>query len=199
MKTKVSGNVLALHNACTVEETRYGIARIKLEKNRAIATDGRMLALVECEPTDQGYIKREDAKELHGKKSNRRRGAEVEVEVNLDGDFPKYQKTLEDALAQPIQCRVGLDAALLLRLAKALSARNGELDEENKNFIFLEIPVDSLKPIVVTPQFPESTNAIGVIMPAASRVFSAPISDDWKQEKVNAESMRAWAKDSKGD
>lgn len=167
-----------IENAASTDSTRLSINGIYFENSQAIATDGRILAIVPCEHTDseaKHIVKLDDFKLIRKAQSK----AEY-VEANLNGEikavgqkgesytfqkldctFPNYKQVLP-AKNRPVNCKIAFDVSLLLKLALALGA-----DKEQAT-VTLEIE-DNLAPIVVRANNQSDSTSYGVLMPVRTK------------------------------
>jgi hypothetical protein len=171
-----------LEEACSTDADREGICSPWIEPNgesaklvcgigpRAIATDGRILAVVPCELGHEDTGNRiaikalKEARKVGGSKvdsawlqtteaaSITREGAHYPVSPVVP---PKLNGIVPDETRKPA-VSVRLDASLLLRLAKALGA--------NCDRVLLEI-VDDKEVVVVRPCGENLNEAFGLILP----------------------------------
>lgn len=172
-----------LEEACSTDATRGKICEPWIETNgesakfvtgigpRAIATDGRILAVVPVELQHEDRGERIAIKAL--KESRKAGGSKVEhAFISLEtshsiaaggAQYPVTQHTpphmaniLPGENRAPAIARIRLDASLLLRLAKALGA--------NHDRVLLEIS-DEKDVVIVRPMGENCNEAFGLIMP----------------------------------
>lgn len=172
-----------LEEACSTDANREGITSPWIEPNgesaklvtgigpRAIATDGRILAVVPCELEQADTGNRIAIKAL--KEARKVGGSKVEsawlqtteaASITRDGaHYPVTQITppnmagiVPDEHRAPAVVKIRLDASLLLRLAKALGS------EQER--VMLEISSEN-DVVIVRPCGENFNEAFGLIMP----------------------------------
>lgn len=135
--------------ATTEDKFRTTLQNVKLEGDRLIATDGHILASVAVQRYEEdtnGLIPAhafQQARKLTKKKENKRDAHAVTITANgnvkvmdsctkielarPDFDFPSTDRVLADNAAErAAEITICLDAALLIRLAKALGAETDD-------------------------------------------------------------------------
>jgi hypothetical protein len=159
-----------IESACAKNNSgRYSIENPFLDRSESgdvmIATDGRILAIVpvECTPEDdQGPVPRECLKDARKFGVNCNGVAAVPGGASYprpDATFPDWRAVMPDFKGKKT-VRLGIDAALLKRLADAIGTEK----------VNLEFPVDEssdcvIEPLTVRPAGFSDKAAHGVIMP----------------------------------
>jgi hypothetical protein len=172
-----------LEEACSTDATREGICEPWIEANgesaklvvgigpRAIATDGKILAVVPCELQHEDTGNRIAIKAL--KESRKAGGSKAEhAFIGLETSHsvatggaqypvcqyapPHMAHIVPDENRAPAIAKIRLDASLLLRLAKALGSQNDR--------VLLEISGEG-DVIIVRPMGENCHEAFGLIMP----------------------------------
>lgn len=163
-----------LSNAVSDSPTRFTLNGVYVDGDKAIACDGRMIAIVPIErgPEEKtgvivptAVIK---AAERFGRRSKLyavKLNGKAEAEDGsgwsmslpyIDGNYPKYKDVIPDGTVETIT----LDARKLLLLAEAIGAEN------HRKQLVITLHVKSKTDAVkVTCQ--QNPNALGVIMPCA--------------------------------
>ena len=171
-----------LSQACSADETRLPLLGAYIDGDKAIATDGRIMAIVPIERVENELNKKiipaEILKAIEKSKLGviclngqatliGSRGGEISYPY-VDAQYPDYKRVLP----APTDCdKIALDAALLAKLAKAIGAHD---DRRDQTIVILEISmetdadgkrkIDPLAHIGVTCA--RSPDARGLIMPA---------------------------------
>jgi hypothetical protein len=171
-----------LEEACSTDTTRVGICEPWIESNgesaklvtgigpRAIATDGKILAVVPVELQHEDTGTRIAIKAL--KESRKAGGSKAEHafvgltethSVATGAHYPVTQhrppvmdRIVPDENRAPAIAKIRLDASLLLRLAKALGSQNDR--------VCLEISGEA-DVVIVRPMGENCDEAFGLIMP----------------------------------
>lgn len=171
-----------LEEACSTDASRFAICEPWIEQGsftklvpgigpRAIATDGRILAVVPCELQHEDKGNRIAIKAL--KESRKAGGSEAEhAFVGLEKEHsvvaggaqypvtqyapPRMAGIIPSEHRAPATAKIRLDASLLLRLAKALGSQNDR--------VLLEISGE-LDVVIVRPMGENCDEAFGLIMP----------------------------------
>lgn len=174
-----------LEEACSTDANREGICSPWIEENgesaklvtgigpRAIATDGKILAVVPCELDSQDTGVRIAIKAL--KEARKVGGVKVDsaflqttqsASITHDGAHypvtqfapPRMAGIVPDENRGTLAAKIRLDASLLLRLAKALGSQNER--------VLLEISGEN-DVVVVRPMGENCDEAFGLIMPVS--------------------------------
>lgn len=171
-----------LEEACSQDATRENICEPWIESNGesaklvigigpcAIATDGKILAVVPCELQHEDAGNRIAIKAL--KESRKAGGSKVEhafvaltethtvaaggAQYPVTQHRPPNMAGIVPDMGLPDGVKIGLDASLLLRLAKALGSQNDR--------VLLEISGES-DVVIVRPIGENCDEAFGLIMP----------------------------------
>ena len=172
-----------LEEACSTDANREGICEPWIEANgesaklvtgngpRAIATDGKILAVVPCELQHEDTGTRIAIKAL--KESRKAGGSKAEhafvslgnaASIATGGAHypvtqyapPHMANIVPDENRAPTIAKIRLDASLLLRLAKALGSQNDR--------VLLEISGEA-DVVIVRPMGENCDEAFGLIMP----------------------------------
>ncbi len=190
-----------IHKAAAEEATRYAVEGILIEGDKAIATDGRIMAVVpiETDGDSKGAVVSRAAWEMATKSARivqratkatpAVRSASMEVQEriarviakdlgsatefpNLDGAFPDHRGVIPRGA---VVMRIGINAELLLNLAKAIGAYGADGTEA----VELVLRSDSVEDVEGCPtatgpievramnqeMLTESQRALGIIMP----------------------------------
>jgi DNA polymerase III sliding clamp (beta) subunit (PCNA family) len=160
----------------TVDRSRYGLCGIHYDGKNAVATNGRSIAVVPCEPEEGDsdkvtvptkFFAKASAKDNEWRtiKLNGRAGAGTMFSDYIDGNYPNYKQVMVDR-SRYVEV-VTLDAELLMALALAIGSKN----KSGPASITLSVPkltngtpaTDGLSPVLVTSR--NSPEAVGIIMP----------------------------------
>ena len=125
--------------ACSTDETRYALNHPNVtDENTMVATDGRILAVVpvELDKNDKvGYVRREAIEDAH--KKTLKQESVVKIDLSNEafipalsevigtysrtiGEFPKYDKIIENNDRLQTKAKVTFNIANLVKLCKAL-------------------------------------------------------------------------------
>ncbi len=177
MKTEVKNDVLTLHHACSKDPTRSNLQAVHVRPDGwAEATDGSALALIPTEPCDESVLIPSDIAKAGTKLGGRDFAHQLVEVVNGEGTvelrrggrsvgapIPAEQKyPATDEITGPVKERkphfeIALDAAKLLRLARALGM-GGKVA-----IVKLSLGDDETEPILVSVNRPD--DGYGVLMP----------------------------------
>lgn len=170
-----------IEKACSVDKLRVVLHHVHIEDGKAVATDGRMMAVVPCEheKNESGInIHKEtlvkvqkgcgkymipDIKVSKGANVTEFTAPDNTIYKDTNVDFPNWKCVLPDS-SRPVK-RIGLDAELLLRLSEALGN-----DKKSGHKVIIEIGLDcegKLNPTDAFKILPSSTKseAYGILMP----------------------------------
>jgi hypothetical protein len=166
---KVSAADQRLQHAAAEEGGRYAISGVHFNERYAVATDGCMMAIrrktsdihhtnVVFDRPNQKTKKADAGSVTYNCVDTVMKSADGKNEAHtIEGRFPRWEDVVSFARHPSTEVkRIGLDAALLLRLAKAIS----EDGESTTVYIEFSGPKD---PIAVTTR---DRTAIGILMPA---------------------------------
>ena len=157
--------------ACASREVgRYAMHGIKVEGDRAVATNGFVIAVVPVESEDgddaHGQIVPAEAIKLARKVAGAKADAVVTVNGTvraagqelqaIDGEFPRYQACIPSVTAES-HVMVTLDARLLSMLFDAIAGDDGA--------VTFCVSRKAGEPVVLVPNACNDSGGIGVVMP----------------------------------
>ena len=161
-----------IHKACSTDPVRTAIHGVHITEDVAIATDGRIMAVVPITLTDddkRGVTVPAGAIKSRGKTGHLALGTDVVGWLTPTGnasaryitdDFPNWRHVLPPEPTNSIVLR--LDAALLFSLAEAIGAP-GTRDHAKARVVVVTIDADNrTRPWRVTT---DTNSALGVFMP----------------------------------
>ena len=173
-----------LHKICASNRTRYAIHGVRYVPSEAIliSTNGRAMAVVECQPEDgdkectvprqmfsmseqTNVFNKAQVSICEGVAKIRRSGGELSAGL-LDGEYPDYKLIPPKAGRKTIS--LTLDLKILQNLAAAIGAE--EADEDSATPVILTIGIGETgnydeKAIMVEPGDPDASGAWGMTMP----------------------------------
>lgn len=143
-----------IEKAASEDATRFQIKKILIDDGKAVATDGRIMAIVPCVHADSedkktiladdlAFIRKSQKNiaklsgevviELNGKiQASGDNGMNIELEAP-DSNYPNYKQVIPQG--EP-KFRIGFDLQYLVKLAKAIGADG---NEKGKSFVELEL------------------------------------------------------------
>jgi len=165
-----------IEKAASTDKNRFTINTVYFDNGHAIATDGRIMAIVPCEHSEEEQGKAVQAEDFS--KVRKAQGAKASyVEGKLNGSFsatgkngesysyklgeyiyPNYKQVIPQNDTEA-SFQVSFDANLLLKLAQAIGA--GGI-EKGSLLVTLTV-IDSEKPILVKAN--NNKESFGVMMP----------------------------------
>lgn len=159
-----------IEEATAKDGNRPALTNILVGRNKLMATDGYVLAIVPAE-TDRSELGKllpaQAAKAAKGPLKNTKtavlaedawRVGGVMVPMETDVPYPKVAKYWRDAHKQPHDRAISLDVGLLYNLAKAFGDKK----------LTLILPKHQMRPILVYTNAREADRPRGIIMPCTT-------------------------------